>query len=162
MQDVSWTDGTGFFNYTSLNVTNFQDFRGAMSATSLLPLLAGSQKIVARRYEGIRVAHARILPIPMAIAIGTLFLAGVIGCCCIPALPNGLPQRGFDLYSWVTAMEGDVLRMEKGDKGNDNTDLTVPSRQSGEEGLAGWRPGMPMEVVKKEFGSLRMRLSGRP
>ena len=163
-QDASWTDGSasGYLNFTTFNVSRFETFRGINSAKTILPLLAGSQQIVARRYKGIQVAFARILPIPMAVAIGTLFLAGVIGCFCIPALPNGIPQRRFDLYSWVTAIEGDGLRMEQGEKDDGSVDPTAPLRQSGEEVKPVWRPGMPMETVEKEFGTLRLRLSVKP
>ena len=94
----------------------------------------------------------------MALTIAALFIAGVIGCFCIPVLPNGLPQRRFDLYSWVTAIEGDGLRMEKGDKDDEGADPTAPLRQSGEEGKVVWRPGMPIETVEEEFGTLRLRL----
>ena len=90
----------------------------------------------------------------MAIAIAALFLAGVIGCICVPALPNELPPRRFDLYSWVTAMKGDGLTMERGEPRDD-----AESRLNLEQGddTAVWRSGMPMESVEKEFRSLRIR-----
>ena len=153
---MSWTDG-GFSNYTGLSVQQFERFRGANAAVNILSYLAGSQQVLARRYRFVQAAFAHILPIPMAVAIGTLFLAGVIGCVCIPALPDGYPQRRFDLYSWVAAMEGDGLRMERKYLDEDR-DLTAPLRPSGEDGDATWRPGMPMDEVEKEFGSLRMRM----
>ena len=70
----------------------------------------------------------------MAIVIVLLFLAGVIGCFCVPTLPNGHPRRQFDVYSMMVALKADGLNVE-GDSGSN------------------WKKGMELRDVEREFGS---------
>jgi hypothetical protein len=98
------------------------------------------------------------MTIPMVIAIAALLVAGVIGCCCVPALPGGYPQRRFDLYSWVTAMEGDGLKMERVQREGGQIGPEASHEEDRYVGGGGWRPAMPLEEVEKEFGSLRLRI----
>jgi hypothetical protein len=102
--------------------------------------MSGSKQLVARQFKSKQVASARILNIPMAIVIVLLFLAGVIGCFCIPRLPNGFPRRRFDVYSWMMAIEGDKMKVE----------VDGSSKE--------WDPRMKVEDVERVFGSMRVAL----
>ena len=128
-------------------------------ARTVLPFLAGSQQIVAQRYKGAQVAFAHILTIPMIIAIAALVLAGAVGCFFVPALPGGHPQRRFDLYSWVAALEGDglsMVRVRRGDGSKLDSEARIEDR--GDWRSDGWRPAMPLEIVERDFGELRLRM----
>ena len=146
----------GYLNFTNFDISLFEDFRGVYAGRSQLPLLAGSQQVLAHRHVSIQKAFARILPIPMAIALTSLVVAGAIGCLCIPALPGGHPQRRFDLYSWVAAMKVDGLKMDNGDeKGDGNTEARTGEDMQDDK--VNWRPHMDIGDIEKQFGSLRIR-----
>lgn len=76
----------------------------------------------------------------MAGAIAGIYLAGVIGCFCIPRLPFGHPQRGFDLFSWMIAFKGERLDVDQG--ADENLENQRPV----------WRADMNVDEVEKKFG----------
>jgi hypothetical protein len=53
----------------------------------------------------------------MIVAIVALLVLGLVAGLCVPTLPQGKPRRGVDLISWIAALEGDGLQIEKNGKG---------------------------------------------
>lgn len=100
-------------------------------ATNHLPFLAGGKQLVSRQYQSKQVANAKIHNVAMAIAIVILFLAGLVGCFCVPSLPDGRPMRRFDAYSWMVALKGDGLDVNSGL----------------------WRSGMTINEAEHQFGN---------
>ena len=80
----------------------------------------------------------------MIATIATLFVLGITAGLCVPTLPQGKPRRGVDLISWIAALEGDGLQIEKDgeDIGKVNWEL-----QRGEE----------VEEVEKDYGNGKVR-----
>ena len=83
----------------------------------------------------------------MLFAILLLFLTGVIGCLCVPALPKGFPKRRFDMYSWLMAVKGDGLMLED-------------PMQPGDDLNKEWKPGMTLEEAEKIYGKKVVVIGG--
>ena len=83
----------------------------------------------------------------MSGAIAALYVAGMIGCLCIPRLPYGRPQRGFDLFSWLAAVRGDSFDVDR-------------STSAVEDQGPLWRAGMTVKEVEDEFGPMKVNYSG--
>jgi hypothetical protein len=113
--------------------------------------MAGSGQVVAYRFKGEQTAEARILKVPMIIAIAVLCVVGVVGCVCVPALPGGFPERRFDAYTWLVASRGDGLVVE----GTQLGERALDGRDGGNE--VTWRPKMTMAEIEREFGSSMVR-----
>jgi len=106
---VSFTSGNGPNGYTSLNTSMYAAARAAADATNVLPFLAGTKQIVGRRYADLILANASVNTIFAIIALGVILLVGIVSASCVPRLPFGVPQRGFDLLSWLSVLYGDNL-----------------------------------------------------
>lgn len=87
----------------------YESSRGQSLAAYTLPYLAGSKQIVGRKYGDMVVATVTFLPLDAFIAIGAVALSGIVAGLFIPRLPNGVPRRGFDLLTWLTALFADGL-----------------------------------------------------
>jgi hypothetical protein len=110
--------------------------------------MAGSGKVAAHRYYPKQIAYARIHPVPMATVLTIVCLAGIAGSLCVPTLPDGFPERRFDVYSWIASVKGDGLTVE-------NVNIGKEGRFVAQE--VAWRPKMTVEEVEKQFGSARVR-----
>ena len=144
-QDQSFME----FNGTNgaLSAQLFAKFRGTTTATTILPLLSGDRQLVARQFNGRQAAFAHIQVFPMLFAILLLFLTGIIGCLCVPALPKGFPKRRFDMYSWLMAVKGDGLMLED-------------PMQPGDDLNKEWKPGMTLEEAEKIYGKKPVVIGG--
>jgi hypothetical protein len=49
----------------------------------------------------------------MCMIILAAFVMGLISALFVPRLPLNLPRRGFDLYSWLSALYGHELVAER-------------------------------------------------
>ncbi|KLO16745.1 hypothetical protein SCHPADRAFT_847669 [Schizopora paradoxa] len=106
---VSFTSGNGPSGYTQLSPSLYAAARASADATNVLPFLAGTKQIVGRRYADLILANASVNMIFAVIALGVIFVVGIVAASCVPRLPFGVPQRGFDLFSWLTVLYGDNL-----------------------------------------------------
>lgn len=97
----------------------------------MLPYFAGSGSSLARRYPDRVVALSKVMEWQMLTLLGVVLLFGLISGLCIPRLPLGVSKRGFDVYTWVAAFQGDELIMNKGALGiNKNMDIDEIKRRT--------------------------------
>jgi hypothetical protein len=73
---------------------------------------------------------------------------GILGCTCVPAIPDGFPERKFDVYSWIASTKGDGLIVEDG-----SAEDGIGTRRKEIE----WRSRMNLEEIKREFGEKQVR-----
>lgn len=106
---VSFSGGSGPSGYTSLSPSQYATARAFADATNVLPYLAGTKQIVGRRYSDLILATASVNVTFAVITLGVIFVVGIISASCVPRLPLGVPQRGFDLLSWLSVLYGDNL-----------------------------------------------------
>jgi hypothetical protein len=98
-----------------------------------LPYFAGSGDTLTRQYGDRVIANAELLRWQMLALLGVVLVMGLISGMCIPKLPGGMAKRGFDVYSWVAAFQGDELIMDKGQLGISRTmDIQEIRRRIGE------------------------------
>jgi hypothetical protein len=84
----------------------------------------------------------------MVTLLGILILMGILGCSCVPAIPDGFPERKFDVYSWIASAKGDGLVVE---------DDSAEDGRGAQCKEAEWRSRMDMEEIKREFGEKQVR-----
>ncbi|KIY63410.1 hypothetical protein CYLTODRAFT_432999 [Cylindrobasidium torrendii FP15055 ss-10] len=106
---VSYTPGEGPTGYTELDATHFGQARALADASNILPYFVGSADTLARRYPDRVLASAYINHKYFAAMIGAVLLLGLLAGLFVPKLPYNLPHRGFDLYSWLAAFQGQEL-----------------------------------------------------
>ena len=108
-QVVSFTDGAGPEGYTSLSTSRFASVRALSDASNVLPFLSGSGKIIAHSYRSETLAWVKFVPWQLATVLSISLLLGVIAAFCLPTLPLDVPRRGFGLFSWIAALQGQEL-----------------------------------------------------
>ncbi|KAL0949830.1 hypothetical protein HGRIS_009865 [Hohenbuehelia grisea] len=134
---VSFTGGEGPEGYIELSETFFAEARARADASNVLPYFAGTGSILARSYPD-RIMSSSHMNTPMTIGLLAIALAlGLIAALFVPRLPLGVPRRGFELYSWVAALQGDDVAAEMN--------------------RAGVRKNMELRDVEKRLGDLRFR-----
>ena len=106
---VSFTGNVGPDDYTELSPQFYADVRGKVDALNVLPLLSGTGPIVVRAYKDVVLASASFNPYILSGVLGVALLLGVLAGFFVPALPFGIPQRGFGLFSWVAVLHGQEL-----------------------------------------------------
>jgi hypothetical protein len=87
----------------------------------------------------------------MAILLGILTLMGILGCLCVPTLPDGFPERSFNVYSWIAAAKGDRLIVEDDSVGDGRSTRTKE---------VDWRPRMDVAEIERKFGPKQIRCEG--
>lgn len=89
----------------------------------------------------------------MLAAVLSLLMLGCIAGMCVPVLPRGVPRRGVDLISWVTALEGDGLGVEQ------RLELKGGTEDSEETGRMKWvlQEGAEVEDVDRWYGDRKVR-----
>jgi len=106
---VSFTGNVGPQGYTELSPAFYADVRGKADASNVLPFLSGTRPIVVRAYQDVVLASASFRPVILAGVLGCTLLLGVLAGFIVPALPFDIPRRGFGLFSWVAALQGQEL-----------------------------------------------------
>ena len=106
---VSFTGNTGPQGYTELSPEFYADVRGKADASNLLPFLSGTHPIVVRAYQDVVLASASFQPAVLAGVLSGTLLLGALAGFFVPALPFDIPRRGFGLFSWVAALQGQEL-----------------------------------------------------
>ena len=106
---VSFTGNVGPRGYTELSPKFYADVRGKADASNVLPFLSGTRPVVVRAYRDVVLASASFRPGVLAGVLGITLLLGVIAGLFVPALPCDIPRRGFGLFSWVAALQGQEL-----------------------------------------------------
>jgi len=106
---VSFTGNVGPQGYTELSPIFYADVRGKADASNVLPFLSGTRPIVVRAYQDVVLASASFRPAVLAGVLGGTLLLGVLAGFLVPALPFDIPRRGFGLFSWVAALQGQEL-----------------------------------------------------
>jgi len=131
---ISWTDGNGPWNYTTLSADYITNALGKADAAQLLPYLIGSQPILAYQYPDTTLASAELLLWP---TIGTLMVTLFLGFSAaflVPRLPLSIPRRDFGVFTWLAAFEGDDLLHQAVKEGLDrNMDLEELQRRYGSQ-----------------------------
>ncbi|KAF9448401.1 hypothetical protein P691DRAFT_669523 [Macrolepiota fuliginosa MF-IS2] len=141
---ISYTTGQGAYGYTSLSASMFEKAKALADANNMLPYFAGSGSILARAYPDRVLASAYMDPKQMIIALGVIFVLGLVATLFVPRLPMGVPRRGFELYSWVAAFYADEL---------------VGAGLGGAQGHIGLPIGRRMEIeeIEQRVGDVRFR-----
>lgn len=121
---VSFTGNTGPQGYTELSPESYADVRGKADASNLLPFLSGTQPIVVRTYPDVVLASASFQPAMLVGVLSGTLLLGALAGLFVPALPFDIPRRGFGLFSWVAALQGQELGGELA-KGNINRHMDL-------------------------------------
>ena len=106
---VSFTGNSGPQGYTELSPEFYADVRGKADASNTLPFLSGTHPIVVRTYQDVVLASASFQPGVLAGVLSGTLLLGVLAGFFVPALPFDIPRRGFGLFSWVAALQGQEL-----------------------------------------------------
>jgi len=106
---VSFTGNTGPQGYTELSPKFYADVRAKADASNSLPFLSGTRPIIASAYRDITLASASFRPAVLAGVLAGTLLLGVLAGFFVPALPFDIPRRGFGLFSWVAALQGQEL-----------------------------------------------------
>ena len=106
---VSFTGNVGPEGYTELSPESYADVRGKADASNVLPFLSGTRPIVARAYQDAVLASASFQPGVLVGVLGGVLLLGALAGLFVPALPFDIPRRGFGLFSWVAALQGQEL-----------------------------------------------------
>ena len=106
---VSFTGNVGPEGYTQLSPQFYTDVRGKADASNALPFLSGTRPIVVRAYKDTVSASASFQPGILAGVLGAALLLGALAGFFVPALPFDIPRRGFGLFSWVAALQGQEL-----------------------------------------------------
>ena len=113
MQIISYTGGNGPYGYTELSEVRYAKAQALAYASNVLPGFAGSGLLVARRYDDQVVTNAVINNPFMCMIILAAFVMGLTSALFVPRLLFDLPRRGFDLYSWLSALYGHELVAER-------------------------------------------------
>ncbi|KAF9033113.1 hypothetical protein BJ165DRAFT_758466 [Panaeolus papilionaceus] len=113
---VSFTNGSGPFGYTEFSADLYATARSLSDASNVLPYLAGSGQLVARRYQDRVVAIASLRNFDLSMALGLVFMTGLLCTIAVPRLPLGVPKRGFNLYSWILAFHAKEVEVEGGEQ----------------------------------------------
>jgi hypothetical protein len=152
-QAISYTDGDGPFDYTSLSASKFENVKALSDASNMLPYFAGSGSLVAREYPNLITAYAYIEPVSMVVALLIIFFLGLIAALSVPRLPLNVPRRGFELYSWVAAFYADEL-VGVGREGD-----TSEGQLLGAPGQFSLPIGRRMEIedIEEHIGDVRFR-----
>lgn len=116
---VSFTGNVGPEGYTELSPQFYADVRGKADASNVLPFLSGTRPIVVRTYKDAVLASASFRPGILVGVLGAALLLGALAGFFVPALPFDIPRRGFGLFSWVAALQGQELG---GELAQDNVD----------------------------------------
>lgn len=116
---VSFTGNIGPEGYTELSPQSYADVRGKADASNVLPFLSGTRPIVVRTYKDAVLASASFHSGVLAGVLGGTLLLGALAGFFVPALPFDIPRRGFGLFSWVAALQGQELG---GELAQDNID----------------------------------------
>ncbi|TFK28706.1 hypothetical protein FA15DRAFT_665147 [Coprinopsis marcescibilis] len=95
--------------YTRLSPAKYAELKGAFDAANVASHLHGSERVVARWYPDAIRATSGIYYSIFAPIVGVAFFVGAVTAFCIPTLPANAPRRGFDLYSWVAALNAREL-----------------------------------------------------
>ncbi|KDQ65143.1 hypothetical protein JAAARDRAFT_168055 [Jaapia argillacea MUCL 33604] len=132
---VSFTDGAGPNGYTELSASHFADARAHADAANVLPFLAGSGAVVAHSYTDLTLASASIVDYQLCIVLIFVLVIGCIGGLFVPKLPFGIPRRGFTLYSWIAAFQGQELVGDAAGALDRKMDLEEIRRQVGDRKL---------------------------
>jgi len=120
--------------YTELSPRFYADVRGMVGASNTLPYLSGTRPIVARAYKDEVLASASFGPRVLCGVLGIALVLGVLAGLFVPALPFGIPRRGFGLFSWVAVLHGRELGGEFWqDKVDRHIDLNELEKTLGEE-----------------------------
>ena len=106
---VSFTGNVGPEDYTELSPQIYADVRGKIGASNTLPFLSGSGPIVVRACKDAVLASASFNPYILCGVLGIALVLGVLAGLFVPALPFGIPRRGFRLFSWVAVLRGQEL-----------------------------------------------------
>ena len=106
---VSFTGNIGPEGYTELSPQIYADVRAKIDASNVLPFLSGTGPIVVRAYKDEDLASASFDPYVLCGVLGTTLILGALAGLFIPALPFGIPRRGFGLFSWVAVLRGQEL-----------------------------------------------------
>jgi len=109
---VSFTGNVGPEGYTELSSQFYADVRGKIDAANVLPFLSGTRPIVVRAYKDVVVASTSFKPGILGGVLGLVLLLGALAGLFVPALPFGIPRRGFGLFSWVAALLGQELVLD--------------------------------------------------
>ena len=131
---VSFTGNVGPEGYTELSPQFYADVRGKADASNVLPFLSGTQPIVVRAYKDVVLASASFQPGLLTGVLGGALLLGALAGFFVPALPFDIPRRGFGLFSWVAALQGQELGGELGQNSIDrHMDLSELEKTLGEK-----------------------------
>ena len=131
---VSFTGGAGPGGYTELSPKFYADVRGKADASNLLPFLSGTGITIAQAYRDRVLASASFRPPILAAVLGFTLFLGVLAGLFVPALPFDIPRRGFGLFSWVAALQGQELGGElKQNEIDRHMDLAELEKRLGEK-----------------------------
>jgi len=131
---VSFTGNIGPESYTELSAQIYADVRGKIDASNVLPFLSGTGPIVVRAYKDEVLASASFDPRVLCGVLGIALVLGALAGLFVPALPFGIPRRGFGLFSWVAVLYGQELGGKFWqDNFNRHTDLDELEKTVGEE-----------------------------
>ncbi|KAK7039233.1 hypothetical protein VNI00_010138 [Paramarasmius palmivorus] len=135
---ISYTGGSGPLGYTQLSPKLFAEAKAKADCSNLLPYLAGSGKSLAWSFQDrvlTTVYLDWILAIPLVLFI---LVMGVVAGLFVPKLPLDVPRRGFTLYSWWAAFQGNELLADR---------TTIVDKQ------------MNLKEIEEEIGDLKFRYS---
>ena len=121
-------------------------------STNVLPFLAGSKQLVARRFAVRTLAKANLLPWLTLTSLGGVWLAGVISGFTVPRLPLGVPPRGFDLMSWLAVLHGDGMVGSVPEKVR-----KAQAEKMNEDGTPKLEEKMSLSELNKTMGEMRVR-----
>ena len=106
---ISFTGNVGPKDYTELSSQIYADVRGKVDASNVLPFLSGTHPIVVRAYKDVTLASAFFKPAILCGVLGIVLVLGALAGLFVPALPFGIPRRGFGLFSWLAVLRGQEL-----------------------------------------------------
>lgn len=94
-QSISWTNGVGPRNYTSLSTEFLSKSLGKADAAQMLPYLVGSQPILTFEYKERTLASAAVFVGPTIAVCAAILALGFAAAFLVPRLPLGIPRRDF-------------------------------------------------------------------
>jgi hypothetical protein len=124
-------EGDGLTGFTFVDSASYSKARGYASASMILPFLSGTGQLIARAYHDRTMATVIVQPIFLIIVLAFILLLGIMAAIFTPTLPQGVPRRGFDVYSWIALLFGDGLIQDVQDlKFERDMDLRELKRQT--------------------------------
>uniref|UniRef100_A0A0W0EVF4 Uncharacterized protein n=1 Tax=Moniliophthora roreri TaxID=221103 RepID=A0A0W0EVF4_MONRR len=110
---ISYTGNSGPEAYTELSPQYFAEAKAKADCSNLLPYLAGSGKSLAWSFEDHAISTVNLyisLAVPLLLFV---MVMGLVAGLFVPTLPLNVPRRGFTLYSWWAAFQGNELLADR-------------------------------------------------